>query len=544
MSKQCSGDRPLKFFCLGIASLLLLAVGCGGGGGRGSGSGGGSTVTLTGSVYAGPVAGASVTVCDRTGTVIAGPVIADGQGGYSLKVAASETEQELWIEAEGGSFTDEASGANTPGGLLRAYRPAGTLAAGVVVHLTPPSTLVATLVREHARTGIQAERAVAAALGFTPDLSLAPVNAPPVGGMLEPSQYGMRVAAFSQLTEDLELAPAEQFGLLAALAEDLADDLLDGKNGATSVLMPGGVPLPEDVQNRYELALLSFLGSPNDGTGLGPDEIGPLPFAKVALTDSWRVEYLPVAPGAALGRTTFVLNVTERASGDPVPGLSVTLVPVMHMAADEHGTPLGQITDNDDGSYGADVYYSMTGGIGWGYWSLEITLDDGGGAEAVAFHPTVGTPNYALLRGQADEIDSPLGSLNRTYYLFDAGLFEEGGTPAAYRFDLFVTAEEDPWEFPAVEPGVTLHDETGALWTLTSVVVEVSLDETSWYQAVDRGDGIWSASGLTGLDPYATELTLYARLQVNGEQKTVDGAAPDGTNDHAQLTSGGAACCD
>jgi len=539
VSGALKGSRCVP--AVGLA-LCLLASACGGGGG---GGGGGSspptsTTRITGSVYAGPVEGASVVAKDGAGRTVAGPVTTAAGGSYALDVPTPALAGELTFEASGGTFADEATGVATAGGRLSALAPAGSLGAGATVHLTPASTLLEDLVTRHGRTRTQAGTDLGAVFGFVPDHRVQPANAST--GTLPSRLAGLRAAAFSQLTRDLGLGAGAQFALLAALAEDLADGVLDGIDGTTTVTV-GGAPLPEDVQNRFAQALTGFLGCAYDHTGLNAGQIGFPPFAKVALTPTYRVEYVPVDPGAALGETPFRLRITDRATGGAVAGLGVALAPEMHMASSQnHGTPVGEVADNADGTYDGTVYYSMAGGAPYGYWSLTVGVDAGGGAARATFYPAVGSPSYAILSGQGD-LDE--GGARRAYYLFDAGLVEENPALGTYGFSLFVAAREDLWSFPPLTVGAVLHDETGTAWTVSSVGVEVSLDGIDWISAVPSTRGRWSVSGLTGIDPNSDQLTFYVRLAVNGEVKTTDGQplAGDGANGFAELASGGASCC-
>ncbi|MDF1554549.1 MAG: hypothetical protein P1P84_15870 [Deferrisomatales bacterium] len=536
---------------LSLAVLLvgLGAAACGGGGG---GGGGGdtpaATTTVTGSAFAAPLQGGAVTVHDGTGSVIAGPVTTADDGRYAVDVPTAVLASELFFRVSGGSFTDEATGQPTPlagSDGLAAVAAAGSLGAGGAVHLDPATTVVHHLVANHGLSRAAARLHFRNAFGFTPDSTVAPANTGTAA--LVSRLAGLRAAAFSRLTLDLGLAPGAQFALLEALARDLADSDLDGEDAGGEVPIAGAARfLPADVQNRFEHALLGFLDSGWNQTGLGPEQVGYLAFAKVALTTSYRVEYLPVAPGAAVGRTPFRLSVTRRGTGAPVAGLAVSLQPVMHMAAYDHATPWEPVTDNGDGTYTGAVYYSMPGGEGLGTWSLGVDLAAGAVVETAIYHPVVSSlnVNMAVLRGQDDQIQGSLGPAARPYYLFDAGLALEGGTPSSYRFDLFVAAQESDRDYPGLALGSVLHDAGGAPWTVTEAVVEVSLDADDndvpdgWYTASGGAGGLWSVAGMTGIAPDSETLAFFVRLRVNGEQKTANG------NDYAKMVMGGASCCE
>ena len=536
MQREPNHRGILKTDFAGVFLALAFALAACGGGGTSS-----TTATISGTVHAGPVAGASVILKDLDGLFVAGPVTTAGDGSFSVEVPGGVLGEDLVFEAYGGTCTDEASGMATAAGRMAAFAQGSSLSAGSAVHLTAGSTIVANLVEEHGKSRYEAQRSFGAAFGYIPDLGVKPVNA---GTGTEPSLLAaLQAGAFSQLAADLGLTPEHQFDLLEALGTDLADGTLDGSNGIAPVSLPGGGVLPEDIQNRFEHSLLDYLTNPNNETGLEADKIGILPFAKVALTDSYKVQYIPVDPGASLGRTPFILQVTERSSGDPVSGLDVSLLPVMHMAALEHSTPFDVVTDNGDGTYDCAVYYLMAGGDGWGYWHLNITFEDDSEVESLDLFPTVGSPSYAILRGQEDLVAGPIGDEKRWYYLIDDGLTLESQALGTYGFSLFVAAREDEWDYPALATGVELYDENSSAWSVTAVTVEFSLDSSSWTTMTNEGGGHWSVSGITGLDPDSSELALYVRLNVNGKQKTTDGAAENPSNGFAALITGGASCC-
>ncbi len=280
-----------------------------------------TTTTITGSVYAASVSGASVVVKTATGASVAGPVTTSGNGSYTVNVPSDALASDLRIESVSGSYADEATGSNTTAGTLAAYVTGGTLTTGVV-NLDPSSTIIHALVTQYGMSAADATAAFAAAFGYTPDTSVAPKNAATDGSDDAAQRLaGLHAGVFSQLTASLGLTPDKQFDLLAALAQDLNDGALDGKNGA-NVISIGTGTLPEDIGNEFENALVSFMSNTYCNlTGLAEDEIGTLPFSKVALTDTYRIEYVQVGMmGPTQGKTEFKLSITNRATGSPVPG--------------------------------------------------------------------------------------------------------------------------------------------------------------------------------------------------------------------------------
>jgi len=527
--------RGKRFFALSALMVLALIAlyACGGGSSDSL-----ATTTITGSVFAAPVDGASVSVKDTSGNTVAGPVTTATDGTFSIVVPTASLAADLVFESTGGTFTDEATGAVTTAATLGAVAPGGSLSSGSSVNIDPSSTIVYHMVTAHGKTINEAETDFQGAFGYTPDISITPVNAPPSGTDMSGCLSGLRAITFSKLTEDLGLTPEHQFALLGALAGDLDDGQLDGINGAAPVTIVTGTNMPEDIQNRFEHALTWLLSdSTVNHTGLTPDQIEILPFSKVALTDTYRVEYVPGMMAAQQGKTTFKIRITRRSDGSAATGLAVSLMPMMYMTAHNHSSPVDTVTEdvNDSGTYICTVYYlmaSMMSGSSMGYWELKVMIG-GMQGETATFYPVVGMAMgsdtvRATLKGQNDLIASMTGTENRTYYLFNDGVDVSS-------FDLFIAAKESMMSYPAISAGTVLHDESGATWTVNPIEVAVSTDETNWIPATDYTGGHWSVSGLSGLTADVTG-TIYIKITINGEQKTTDGSAVSGANGYAAFT--------
>jgi hypothetical protein len=525
---------------LGSILLLLPTVAflhaCGGSGGSSSSA---PTATVTGSVYAAPVEGATVVVLNSSGTtMIAGPVTTSSDGTYSVSIPTGDLSSDLIFSSNSGTYKDEATGNATPAKKMAAYAARGSLNNGSAVNLDPASTIIADLVKSHGKTLTEANTIFSGAFGYTPDISIAPKNTSTAN--LAERLAALRAITYSQLTKDLGLSPNEQFELLTAIAEDLADGVLDGANASTVVSLGTGT-VPEDIENRFEQSLVSLLTNPTcNKTGLTTAEIGSLPFGKVALTTTYKVEYLPGMMSAAQGKTAFKIRITNRSDDSPAPGLTISLMPMMHMPTMSHSAPVdGMITDNGDGTYSCTVYYLMASGMGMGYWELKVTIG-GMMAESATFYPSVGmamgsTTVRATLRGQSDLILSgPTGIATeaRTYYLFNDSLT---GMTGNYTFKLFIAAKESMMSYPAVSAGTMLHDEQNAAWTVNTMTVEASTDGSTWTAGTDNSGGHWTISSLSGLTSGSTG-TVYVRMAVNGEQKTTNGSAPSGANGYATFT--------
>jgi hypothetical protein len=521
-----------------LFSLGLLSA-CGGDGGDSE-----PTTAISGSIFASSIGDATVTVEDTAGNTVAGPVTTSSGGNFTVDISDALLASDLVFRSTGGTFADEASGdSGVSGGALGAYVAGSTLNGSAEVHLTPASTIVEALVSEHGRTLSEAEAAYAAGFGDALAQDVAPLDAtlaPAAGADQERIRAGLRAAAFSQLALDLGLDPAEQFVMYSALAQDLSDDALDGAS-ATGAVAVGAQNLPADIQNRFERALMNFRTGGHDHSGLTADAIGSLPFAKAALTDSYRIDYVPGARPAREGKTAFSLNITDRNTGLGVDGLAVTLAPIMYMSGMSHGTAVdGCDAGATSGSYDCTVYYlmasSMSNGMSMGYWDLRITLD-GSADETAHFYPAVimamGDTTRAVLKGQADQIAAMgMGMAEaRNYYVF---IDEIAGITGDHDVAFYIAARESLMSHPAVSVGTVLNaSDMDYELTVNSMSVELSTDGIDWTPATDNGGGHWSAVGIGGLTN-GTQGELHVRLTIEGEQKTTNGTAPagDGSNDY------------
>ncbi len=554
----------LSAFLIGTGGLL---AGCGGG----SSGSGDATTAISGTVYASAVSGARVTVRTTAGDTIAGPVTSGDDGSYTIQVPNDRLSGALIIKAQGGTYTDEATGLQvSDAGSLTAYVMGEELSTKPKVALTPGSTILEMLVTEHGKTLREAEEIFATAFGYTPDSTILPAA---TGD--EPQQRAvLRAGAFSRLNMDLGLLAADQFELLKAIARDLSDGTADGSDSSGPVAIgTTGKRLPADPQNRFARALAGFFASANSPTDLTADKIGPIPQGNVVLTDSYRIERTSMM-GPTEGKSTCTLAITNKTDGTPATGLTISLMPVMNMAMHNHSTPVDGCVEQTDpaGTYRCTVYYlmasKMMNGMSMGFWDMKVMIGGMDGEEA-HFYPDVkmamgGDTVKAVLLGQNDRI-AGMNSMsmnqgggmeeghqmqmsamdmgddttpeNRKYYLFNDGIT---GTTGNHTFNLFIATKENMMSYPAVSVGTVLKDENGNDWTVNSMSVEVSTDQTNWIAATDKGGGHWSAAGVTGLTD-GSRGTLYVRLIVEGEQKTDDGNAPDGVADNAvfEVTPGG-----
>lgn len=516
-----------------FASFLLH--GCGGSGGSSDNSV--ATTTISGSVVAAPVSGASILVKDSAGNTVAGPVTSLASGEYSIDVPTSALAGDLRFEASGGTFTDEATA--TPGvaaGKLAAFIAAGTLAATPAVHLDPASTIIHEMV-VNGKALPAAKTDFQNAFGFTPDPAIAPKNEAPAAIPAENMAQrlaALRAAAFSQMTKDLALSPDKQFLLLEALGKDLADGVLDGKNAAGIVTIDGIKALPEDTQCCFSQALLTMQqNSTRNTTGLTIDQLGSIPDNRVALTPSYKVELLYPAgvTGARMGKTSFTLKISNRSDNSPASTVSLKLIPYMHMATKDHSSPVDTVVNNTDGTYSATVYYLMTtrmNGVVQGVWELQVKIND---TETATFYPNVGMAagtSLTRLYGSSSDLVASMGTMppaQRSYLLFKE-------SASSTTFNLFLATRDDAqmMSFPPVSGNSLLTAATGTVWTVDPLTssVQVSTDNVTYVNATDNGNGHWSAT-----DPgwnLVSGAAVYVKITINGEVKTdIAGTTPYAT---------------
>jgi len=519
-------------FKLLVLGLLALLASCGGGG-----SDGVSTASISGSIVAAPVNGAQVSVVDAHGNVVVEAVTTNASGQYTLSIPTGSLGQDLIVKSTGGTYTDEVTGSpNIAAGEMFAYVSANSLSNGGSVSATPGSTIIADLVMNYGRSLSEAQADFTSAFGYTPDISIAPVDATVLTttASIASKRAGYRAAAFSQLNLDLFLNSGQQFDMIAALAQDLSDGTLDGVDASGPVVIgTTGSALPVDIQNCFATAMVSFHTHGFNNTGLGNDQIGNLPFAKVALTAAYKVEYISDPMMDAMeGKTTFTLRVTDNA-GAPVTTLAPTLTPNMYMTGADmaHRTPSADIINELNGDYTVSIYYlmgsRMMDGSSMGYWDLVIDLDGSSTTtdDIVHFYPSVmmamgGDTVEVTLTGQTDEIIGMMGlPVGRDYHIFKDKLM---GSDGSYNFTVFIAATESMMSYPTLIEGVTLTDKVGGDFVASGIVVNMSIDDgATWIPADNNGDGLWTTSTTLPLTS-GVETQILVELTVSTEVKTTN----------------------
>jgi hypothetical protein len=413
-------------------------------------------------------------------------------------------------------------------GTLSAHLPAGTLVTGCNVSIDPSTTIIQRLIAG-GKTRVQAETDFEGAFGYKPDHTVKPAFATISTAATTPQRLlGFRAAVFSRLTQDLGLAPAQQFDLIKALVEDLSDGKLDGKKGSTLLTsvellalgIPGITNYPEDIANQYATALTNFQSSTLNRSKLKTSQISAPPFGKVSLTPSYRVEYLPPAGGEFVSKDTFQFKITKRNDDTPATGLasSIVLKPDMVMGMVMGTTWPNSAVETTPGIYTATVYYSMeTMGLDM-YWKLNIKI----GTETAIFYPAIAPFDMmdTVSAKFSNGTDMTSATAKRTYRVWRDTL--TSGTGGGYDLTLFVSSTDSMNTLPVF---------AGQSWTtltfsLSTVSVQASTDGATWYPLTAIGiTGRYTVSGIGLTRGIAGK--VYVRLGINGNIYTSNGLAYD-----------------
>lgn len=256
---------------------------------------------------------------------------------------------------------------------------------------------------------------------------------------------------------------------------------------------------------------------------------------------TYLVEYIPGMMPASEGKTEFKLRVMKRSDGSMAKGLNISLIPTMFMNnGKSHSTPMDSIVDNSDGTYSCTLYYLMASETmmmgmptSMGHWELQVKI----GTETATLYPYVkmamsNNTAKGSLKGQADIISTMTGTEKRGYYLFK----DDVVTGVTSTFSLFIAAKESMTSFPAISSGTVLTSPTGT-WAVdpATTTLLASTDLSTWVTGTDFGSGHWSIGGISGLSSGVTG-TVYVQLTVNGELKTIDGLASNGSGTNTYAT--------
>jgi hypothetical protein len=282
----------VKFTMLGTVTAVAL-VACGGGGG---GGGGGSTPpptqnkTVAGNAVKGTVSGGTikfyVVKSDGTKDTSLGSATTDANGNFKVSFATAPT-YPILAEATGGSYVDEVTGATitlAPSDSLTALLCAETTQASI----TPLTHMAATRARALAATGTPIATACTSSnIGTAQQFMIGDIiktlaisaNNPTqvLTATTEQRAYGIVMAGIVQEAQTLGV---RAFDLVNALATDMTDGIMDGKNGSNSITIPkisgGTIPLTASMGTTdLQAAINQFIASTNNKTNLSTKSISP-----------------------------------------------------------------------------------------------------------------------------------------------------------------------------------------------------------------------------------------------------------------------------
>ena len=304
-----------------IESLALS--GCGGGDDAATPSPTVSSTTLSGAVVEGPVGGASVcafTVAGAArGAALGNCVTSDATGNYSLSVPIAAGP--VWLEATGGSYTDEATAATlslAAGVTLTALVDAnGSAASAQLTPLTRLALNAAVATANVTPAGFtQGNAALLAAFGLPAELDILGRQAVVSG---TPNACGQALVNVSRIV-------ANGLPLARLLATSTAASLSTAYIAAAAAApAPAPTPTPP-VASATATSSLALTGA--IGATLVPDADGFL--VKVANEDDLTFEFrkvtaLAVGGGTANVTTSLAVSVTPPSVGSPDGTMTVTV---------------------------------------------------------------------------------------------------------------------------------------------------------------------------------------------------------------------------
>lgn len=497
-----------------------------------------TAVTISGSIFASDVGGATVTVKKTDGTTVAGPVPTNSDGTYSIDILDTALTSDLVFESTGGGFVDEETQVNATAGSMSAFIEGGTLAAGDSVHVTPGTTIHENLITDHGKTPAEAQTAFFNAFAYNPDFTMDPVDITDPASLTADDAAklaGWRAAVFSRLADTINVTPEQMFDMFAAIAQDLSD-----------------IPDPQMPMDGMDASGAVLIGTTVVNSPTTTDYLGTTASFTTADTANLQVTYTPLTTNNVHGKNTFKLTIMDTSGGGAtpvtglVPGTDLKVMPMMYMADRNHATPMGGITELGNGEYEVTAYYLMPSrmmdGTAMGTWDLKVMVN----MKSVHFYPNI---NMAMmsntvrvqLKGVADTIIDMNGlEVARPYNLFRDNLAPTGGGGggSTYDFDVFIAPMETMMSFPALlNPMMLMSGMGGTPYNVSGVVVEASVNGGSYATGTDNGDGTWSFNALNLDTTPGFSNKIRVKLTDSNEIKTTDGLTDQaGVNDSATFS--------
>jgi FtsP/CotA-like multicopper oxidase with cupredoxin domain len=259
-SKTQSGRTNL-ILAASLVSALLIAS-CGGSSGSEPANGSTGTVPnpptgsqlITGQALKGPMIDATVEVLGPDGNVLATGMARNGHFDLTTDISAHAYVE---IRTRGGYFVDEATGSRvdvSSDAGLHAFVAMSEFSTGArQVVLTPETTIVAAMIRRLMQAGnsLQSSMEQATAIfeqqfigdsrpaGTTADMDvMMRFGMPLTPENMQDSLAWQRARAFSFYAQELDLAGDSVFRLMDALALDLHDSMLDGRDAGEPISFP------------------------------------------------------------------------------------------------------------------------------------------------------------------------------------------------------------------------------------------------------------------------------------------------------------------
>jgi len=233
-----------------LTIFCTILIGCGGGGGGTTPVTGG---TISGTAVKGPVANAAMTAFSINNGAMASQIgtgQTDGQGNFSI--SAGDYSGPVMLQLKGGSYMDEATGANMPmqqSDMMTSVIPSMSAGAAMSGVQMTPLTSMAQAMAQGMPGGMTpanittANSAVGNYFMVNDILHTQPMNPLMQGAGSGADQnmrnYGMAIAAMSQYAKNVGMSFSS--AMVTAMMNDASDGQMNGMMGNSSIMMGGGM---------------------------------------------------------------------------------------------------------------------------------------------------------------------------------------------------------------------------------------------------------------------------------------------------------------
>lgn len=242
---------------------------------------------MSGTAMMGPVMGAVITAFavnpDGTKGAQVGTTMTDAQGNFTMQMGTFFGS--VMIELTGGNFNDEATGQvmSMQSAIMTAAIPNMPQGANMNgIQITPVTSMAQNLAQHMAGGMTQANietanTAMGQYFGVSDIISVHPMDPTVSGSGASATQdqrnHGMTLAAMSRYAYDIGMP--DSAGIITAMMEDASDGIMDGMMGGTQInmggmggMMGGGMMQPHAGTSAMGNAMISFIQSPNNKSGL------------------------------------------------------------------------------------------------------------------------------------------------------------------------------------------------------------------------------------------------------------------------------------